>query len=64
MARTEKHPRKIKPPKPGAEHAIKRAGNDDYEITGGRSDCNHDFWHYNHADRCKHCGAVRTKKNR
>lgn len=45
--------------------AVKRAGNDDdYEITGGSSDCNHDFWHYNHADRCKNCNAVRTKKNR
>lgn len=56
MARKEVPPCKSKPPKPGSP-AIRRAET----ITGGRSDCDHDFWHYNGADRCKHCGAVRTR---
>ncbi|MFI6982426.1 hypothetical protein ACIBSV_28020 [Embleya sp. NPDC050154] len=56
MARKEVPPHKVKPPKPGAP-AIRRA---ETVITGGNPNCNHDFWHYNHADRCKHCGAVRT----
>lgn len=35
---------------------------DEYEITGGNPNCAHEWWHYGHADRCKHCPAVRTRK--